>query len=105
MQGVGNGDEVERQVPPASQIVSKSGTVVLYTGTEESVMATVPDFDGKTISEVNSLAAQAKLNVKFAGYSLGGSSVIAYSQSLEAGSSVEIGTVVTVSFRASDGSD
>ncbi len=102
---VGEGSNVERQMPTAGQSVTKSGTVVLYTGTEPSVMATVPNFSGKTISEVNSIATAAKLNIKFAGYALGGSSVVAYSQSIAAETSVEIGTVVTVSFRASDGSD
>ena len=51
------------------------------------------------------MATAAKLNVKFAGYALGGSSVVAYSQSIAAETSVEIGTVVTVCFRVSDGSD
>lgn len=102
---VGSGESVERQMPSAGQTVIKSGTVVLYTGTDESVMATVPDFSGKTVAQVNSLASEAKLNVKFSGYSLEGSNIVAYNQSLEAGVSVEIGTVITVSFRASDGSD
>ncbi len=102
---VGDGETVERQMPSSGQTVTKSGTVVLYTGTDPSVMATVPDFSGKTISEVNSMATAAKLNVKFAGYTQGGSSVVAYSQSIVADTQVEIGSVVTVSFRASDGSD
>ncbi len=102
---VGEGENVERQMPTAGQSLTKSGTVVLYTGTDPSVMAAVPDFNGKTIAEVNAMANEAKLNVKFSGYVVSGSSVVAYSQSIAAETSVEIGTVVTVSFRASDGSD
>lgn len=102
---VGNGDTVQRQMPSAGQPISKSGTVVIYTGAEQSVMIEVPDFTGKTVAQANALAAEYKLNIKFSGYSLSGSSIVAYSQSIEPGVSVEIGSVITVSFRASDGSD
>ncbi len=102
---VGNGDSVERQVPSSGQPIYKQGTVVLYTGTDESVMVEVPDFKNMTVSQANALAAEYKLNIKFSGYSLSDPNVFAYSQSFEVGQSVEIGTVITVSFRAADGSD
>lgn len=102
---VGSGESVERQVPSAGQSVAKGGTVVLYTGTDESVMVSVPDFKGKTVSQANQLAAEYKLNVKFSGYSLDSNNIVAYAQSCAAGESVEIGTVITISFRADDGSD
>lgn len=102
---VGDGDTVQRQVPSSGQPISKSGTVVVYTGTDEAVMAEVPDFTGKTVAQANALAAEYKLNIKFSGYSLSASNVVAYSQSIAYGDKVEIGSVVTVSFRTSDGSD
>ncbi len=102
---IGDGETVERQMPTSGQSVTESGTVVLYTGTQPSEMTAVPDFSGKTVSEVNLMATEAKLNIKFSGYALGGSNVVAYSQSIAAQITVEMGTVVTVSFRASDTSD
>ncbi len=102
---VGDGDVVQRQMPGAGQPISKSGTVVVYTGSEQSVMIEVPDFSGKTVAQVNELASEYKLNVKFSGYSLSESSIVAYSQSVKPGEQVEIGFVVTVSFRSSDVSD
>ena len=68
-------------------------------------MVQVPDFTGYTVSQANVLAAEYKLNIKFSGYSLSGSDVVAYSQSITPGESVEIGSVITVSFRSSDSSD
>ncbi len=102
---VGNGDTVERQMPSSGQPISKQGTVVLYTGADQSVMVEVPDFTGCSVAQANTLAAEYKLNVKFSGYSLSESNVVAYSQSIAFGESVEIGSVITVSFRSSDSSD
>ncbi len=103
---VGNGDKVERQSPVASQSIYKSGVVVLYTEAEvEFKMATVPNFEGMTISQANDAAASAGINVSFMGTGLGGSTVRAYKQSVEVGKSVESGSVITVYFRSNESTD
>ena len=68
-------------------------------------MATVPNFEGMTISQANDAAASAGVNVSFMGTGLGGSTVRAYKQSVEAGKSVEGGSVVTVYFRSNENTD
>ena len=103
---VGDGDKVERQSPVASQSIYKSGVVVLYTKAEvDFKMATVPNFEGMTISQANDAAASAGVNASFMGTGLGGSTVRAYKQSVEAGKSVEGGSVVTVYFRSNESTD
>lgn len=103
---VGKGEKVERQSPVASQNIYKSGVVVLYTEAEvEFKMATVPNFEGMTISQVNSAAASAGVNVSFMGAGLGGSTIRAYKQSVAVGQSVESGSVVTVYFRSNESTD
>ncbi len=102
---VGDGATVERQVPSAGESISESGTVVIYTSTDASTMVEVPSFAGLTVSQVNQLAGSLCLNVKFSGNALGESGVVAYAQDYEETTSVEIGTVITVSFRSENGSD
>lgn len=102
---VGDGTSVERQVPSSGQSISRNGTVVLYTGTDPSTMVAVPDFTGLTVSEANARAAENKLNVRFSGNSLETSGLKAYKQDIEAGTSVEIGSIVTVCFRVENSSD
>ena len=60
----------------------------------------MPDFTGKTISEANRLAAENNLNIEVAGNDSSNASVVGYKQSETAGSDVEIGTVITVSFKS-----
>lgn len=102
---VGSGDSVERQVPSGGQTISNSGTVVIYTGGEASSMVNVPDFSGKSVSAVNQLASQYNLNIKYSGTALSQSGAMSYSQDIAVGTSVEIGTVITVSFRVENSSD
>ncbi|HCC35415.1 MAG TPA: stage V sporulation protein D [Ruminococcaceae bacterium] len=100
---VGDGAQVERQVPAYDQPVPRAGTVVLYTDAEaERETASVPDFTGMTLSQVNSAAAEMGLNVKFSGVSLETSGARAITQSIPGGETVEWGTVVTVEFRFQD---
>lgn len=95
---VGSGETVVSQYPEANTLIPKGGVVVAYTdGEEASLELAVPDFIGKTVAEVNFLAAENSLNVIFSGPTEEGAST-AYSQSLEAGSTVSAGTTVTVYF-------
>lgn len=102
---VGNGGSVERQVPSKGQSISKGGTVVIYTGSESATMCTVPNFTGMTVSAVNELAGSLGLNIKFSGNSVSSSGAVAYAQDYAENEEVEIGTIITVSFRLENGSD
>lgn len=100
---VGNGNTVISQMPDASMSVYKNGKVILYT--EEDITAEtvkVPNFVGLTAAGVNELAIKNGINVQFTGTSITVSGVTAYKQSISAGTEVEKGTIVTVSFK--DGS-
>ena len=59
----------------------------------------VPDFTGLTVSEANSAAAEANLNIEISGNNLSSSTVVAYRQSTDKGTKVDIGSVITVSFK------
>ena len=100
---VGEGETVERQVPASTQSIAENGIVVLYTeGAGESTMVTVPDLTGMAVAGVNVTAADANLNVEFAGAALTSSGAVSYQQSVAAGEQVEAGTTITVYFRTED---
>lgn len=100
---VGNGDTVTRQVPAASTSVPAGGTVVLYTEkSSQQSMVVVPDFSGLTLSQANQKAAALGINIKIKGSSLESANTLSYTQSVEPGASIEVGSVITVSFRYSD---
>lgn len=96
---VGDGDTVTKQCPSASEIIPVGGTIVIYTGGDKQTVS-VPDFTGKTLSEVNQLAAESNLNIRISGKDTSNAMVVAYKQSEAAGTNVEIGTVITVSFKS-----
>ncbi len=95
---VGDGDTIVSQNPGASTSISKNSVVVLYTESGDKTKVTIPDFTGLTISEAKSIASQYNLNIKLSGNTSSGT--VAYKQSLTAGDEVEIGTVITVSFKS-----
>lgn len=95
---VGSGEKVIKQLPQAGNTVYNGGTVILYTEESESQTVTVPSLTGLTVSEVNSAAASAGINVEFSG-SLTSSTVRSYAQDVNSGETVPIGTIVTVYFR------
>ena len=100
---VGNGDTVTRQVPAASTSVPAGGTVVLYTEkSSQQSMVVVPDFSGLTLSQANQKAAALGINIKIKGSSLESANTLSYTQSVEPGASIEVGSVITVSFRYID---
>ena len=98
---VGNGETVISQLPESGAELSKGGTVILYTDNETDVeMSTVPDFNSMTISQVNTAAALANINIEFAGNFIGTAGTsFAYKQSVAAGTETAAGTVITVYFR------
>ncbi len=99
---VGKGDTVVRQVPESGTSIPKGGTVWLYTDESEVQMATVPDFTGRTVSQVNQAAKAAGINVLLSGISTGGGTASASQQSATPGQQVPKGTVITVEFTYSD---
>ncbi len=103
---VGNGATVERQIPSAGQSIPAGGTVLLYTEKTDDVSVTVPNFTGKSLTEVNTLAANFGLNVQPTGLSVGGgSAAVSDTQSVAEGTKVPKGTVVRVHFLYNDTND
>ncbi len=96
---VGNGDKVLSQSPSAEALIPAEGTVVLYTEEDSKQTVKVPDFTGLTVSEANSVAASANLNIEITGNNLSAANIVAYRQSVNAETEVEAGTVVTVAFK------
>lgn len=98
---VGDGDTVVSQLPAAGDTLYAGGLVIIYTDSEslDQETVTVPDFTGMTVSEVNTLAAEKGINVKFSGNTLEGANTLAYGQSVKPETEVKSGTSVTVYFR------
>lgn len=99
---IGDGENIFKQNPAPNQSINRNGIVVLYTDNTKVNTVTVPDLTGLTISGVNTRAAKAGLNIEFAGTSLTDSGVLSYKQSVEEGTTVEVGTTITVYFRSED---
>lgn len=97
---VGSGKTVRKQSPSADNLIPSEGIVVLYTESSDRQIVKVPNFEGLTIAEANRLAASTNLNIKISGNDSSNATVIAYKQSENAGNEVEIGTVITVSFKS-----
>jgi len=103
-QVVGDGKQVIRQLPEAGNQVLSGGVVILYTGDDENKSATVPNLVGLTATEVNTLAASAGINIEFSGLTTA-SGLKSYKQSIDSGTQVNAGTIVTVYFRDESGAD
>lgn len=97
---IGNGEQVVKQIPSSSDTIGSGGTVILYTDSSdtEASETTVPDFTGLTVSGANAAATNSGINIKFSG-NTSSAGVVAYKQSVTAGTTVESGTVITVYFR------
>ena len=94
----GDGEEITDQTPMGGAIIPGKSTVVLYAGAEKpDKMCTVPSLVGRTAAEANTAAANAGLLIRFTGTTSSESStVLVFSQELEAGTEVPAGTVITV---------
>ena len=103
---VGSGTSIINQVPPAKSTLSKdNGLVILYTSeTAAEKNATVPNIIGMTAAEANKALANAGFNIHLEG-ALNGSGAKVMSQSIEAGSVVPKGTVITVDIRHTEFTD
>ena len=94
---VGKGENIVKQLPQAGNKILKGGVVILYTDESADKSVTVPDLVGLTATDVNRVAAAAGINIEFSG-NTNSSGLKSYKQSIEAGQSVEAGTIVTVYF-------
>jgi stage V sporulation protein D (sporulation-specific penicillin-binding protein) len=94
---VGDGDAVTDQTPSGGAIVPVGAQLILYMGEEKSdAPCTVPNVVGMTPSQANTALTNAGLILKITGTTDTGSGIKAMSQSVEAGTEVEAGTVITV---------
>ena len=95
---VGDGETITDQTPAGGAIIPGKSSVILYVGEEKSTdKCVVPHLLGKTPSEANTTATAAGLLIRFSGTTGSeSSSVRVLSQSIDEGTEVEAGTVITV---------
>ncbi len=95
---VGDGDTITDQTPAGGAIIPGKSVVILYAGEDKPTdKCVVPRLIGKTPSEANTSATAAGLLIRFSGTTGSeSSSVRVLSQSVEEGTEVEAGTVITV---------
>ncbi|MGN0522153.1 MAG: penicillin-binding transpeptidase domain-containing protein [Eubacterium sp.] len=96
---IGSGDKVVKQCPTGAGTIPSGGTVYIYTDNTQKKTTKVPDFSGLTLSEAKSLAKTNNLNIEVSGNNMNSGTVVAFRQSEDKGSTVEQGTVITVSFK------
>lgn len=94
----GEGEKVISQIPASSAKIPTDGNVVLYTDKESaSMLVTVPNLVGYSISDVNTIASSYGLNVSMSGIT-SSSSAVSISQSIDEGAQVQEGKVISVKF-------
>ena len=100
---VGDGKTVVAQVPANGVTIPKNGTVWLYTDGGEQNVTTVPDFTGQTVSQVNHTAQYLGIDVLVSGVRTASDGTpLASRQSVEEGTKIAKGSVVTVEFTYND---
>ena len=100
---IGNGKTVLYQSPAIGHSIPSGGVIILYTDDKQSKRtAVVPDFSNMTVTQANKAAANAGINIKLSGNSLDEALTTACRQSIDAKTKVDLGTVVTVTFRHND---
>ena len=94
----GDGQTITDQTPAGGAIIPGKSAVILYAGTDKSTAkCKVPYLIGKTPSEANTAATGAGLFIRFSGATASESSAVrVLSQTIEPGTEVEAGTVITV---------
>ena len=95
----GDGAAVTDQMPRSGSVITEGGRVVLYTdGAEAEPTVSVPSFAGMTPQQVLSVASTYGLNVELKGIHKDDYSCHASTQSIEPGTMVTTGTIVSVQF-------
>ncbi len=91
---------------PATSLTKNMGSVILYTEYSGSETVTVPDVLGKSVTEANQILISRGLNIRIEGAKNYAISDTVYAkatyQSIDAGTSVEKGSVITVKFLYDD---
>ncbi len=97
---VGEGDTVTRQIPAAGTSIPGGSTVILYLGgAQPEASVPVPDVNGMTYENAKSALEGAGLFMRASGASVYyGNTTTAEYQSVAAGETVAVGTVVDVKF-------
>ena len=102
---VGDGAAVTGQIPAAGASIPGGSQVVLYMGEEVPTdQVTVPSVVGLTAAQAEEKLAAQGLYMRATGASDSSSGVVAYEQSVAAGTSVDRGTTVEVRFSDSSAS-
>ena len=106
---VGSGEKVTAQSPASgTEIDRRYGVVVLYAGgaSPDDNLVTVPNLIGKTSVAANQWLVNEGLNVRIEGvnnpYVSENNVPLVVKQSIEPGTKVKAGTVITVEFRYMD---
>lgn len=96
---IGQGESIVDQVPAAGAVIPGGSEVVLYLEKQADVsQVQVPDVMKKDAETANGLLRSAGLYMKIIGASSGEGTIVAVSQTPEAGAYVAPGTVVEVEF-------
>ena len=94
----GSGSTVISQMPATGALIPMGGTIVLYTDEDSSTeTVTVPNFIGYSVSDVNYIASYYGLNASVTG-TVSSTDSTSVSQSIQEGTQVAPGTVITVTF-------
>jgi stage V sporulation protein D (sporulation-specific penicillin-binding protein) len=97
---IGSGEFVREQIPRAGSTLLRGGNIILYTDDiYEKETARIPDVLGMTVQQANALIIDSGLNIYIIGAEGMDSAAEAIRQEPAAGSSADVGTVVTVEFR------
>ncbi len=102
---IGDGEDVTAQMPAAgSEIEYGSATIVLYAGETPQENVTMPNLTGMIATTANQTLINLSLNIRIEGSDsyLSGTGYKVIAQSVEPGTKVKPGTVITVTFGKSD---
>lgn len=96
---VGTGETVTEQMPGQGASIPGGSQIILYLGEAKPTdLVAVPDVSGKSPAEAQTALTAAGLYMKAAGMDSYATGTTAAGQSIEAGASVERGTVIKVQF-------
>lgn len=99
---LGGGDKVVRQYPASGTELPRGSTVILYTEEDtQPVYTTAPSLIGLTVDEARQVMRRAGLNMQIEGTT----DALAAQQSVAAGQSLLMGSLVTVGFYDTEISD
>ena len=94
---VGDGDAVTAQLPAANAKVAAGSEVVLYCGAEpDSELVEVPNLRGVRYADARVVAGWDNLYVRGEGTMMESDNILIVSQSIDPGTMVEPGTIITV---------